>query len=107
MAQKPNVVDVGNEQQVVTRKRKGEIRRERELNEIKELLAKPYGRGFLYRLLDKCGVYRPTDFRSELDLAMQAAQRDVGLWIITEIEQADGEGFIRLIREKQQRENEG
>jgi hypothetical protein len=98
------LVDVGDEQQVGVRKRKVQIRRERELVEVRNLLSTVPGRGFLYRLLDQCGVFHPSSYYSEIDLSRQAGMRDTGLWVIGEIEAADKDGFIKIIREKQKRE---
>jgi hypothetical protein len=107
VAQKDNPVDVGDEPQVRTRKKKVDIRRERELHDIRENLKTTSGRGFLWRLLSECGIFQSTSYADETPMAIKSGRRDIGIWMLSEIEQADKDGFIKLIRENQQRDING
>ena len=92
-------IDVGDAPQVKKRRTKAKIKRDNELEEIKQLLAIPFGRRFLWRLLGECGVWHTMSQHTELRMAIQSGRRDIGLWLIKEIDEADKNGYMKLIQE--------
>jgi len=96
--------DVGDERQVKSSKQKHKLRRENELEEIRQILGVPWGRGFLNRILDHCHIFHSISGRDPMDMSRMSGGRDEGLWILEEIYQADPNGYMKLIQEKRKRD---
>jgi len=92
-------LDVGDEKQVKQSKKKFELVRDRELEEIRRILKEEWGRGFLHRILGECHTYRSTSNSDAHTMAVLSGQRDIGLWLLSEIEQADPNGYVKLLQE--------
>ena len=93
------VQDVGDVSQVKKRRTKAKIRRDREKEEIKQILATPFGRRFLWRVLRECGLWKTFSYDGAHDMAIKSGRRDIGLWLIKEIDEADKNGYMKLIQE--------
>lgn len=91
--------DVGDAKKVKKRKKKHQLVRERELEEIKQLLSTSYGRRFLWRVLTQCGMFKTLSVHTEHEMSIQSGKRDMGLWLVNEINDADKNGYIKLIQE--------
>jgi hypothetical protein len=104
MAKEKVPTDVGDEKQIKKKKVKYNLVRENQLEEIRELLKTPYGRGFIWRIISHCNVFHSISRHDALAMAAASGGRDVGLWILKEVEQADVNGFMKLFREDQKRE---
>ena len=98
-------VNVGDEKQVKQYKKKYQLNREREREEIRELIRSSFGRRFLWRILTQCKIFSTTSHHNPHLMAVASGSRDVGLWLLKEINEADGEGYIKLVRENQKEEN--
>jgi hypothetical protein len=97
-------VDVGDERQYKERKTKAQIAAEKELAELREVLATPGGRYFVWRLLTKCGIYASTPIDDALRLAAAAAKANLGKWLMGEIFSASPESYAVMQTEAQERE---
>jgi len=91
--------DVGDAKQVKHRRTKVKIRRDNELEEVRQLLRTPYGRKFLWRVISECGVFKTLSYDEELGMAIKSGRRDIGLWLLREIDEADKNGYLKLIQE--------
>src|SRR3990167_2755508 len=92
-------IDVGEKEQVKTRKKKYKLVRENELEGIKQILGTPLGRRFLWRVLARCHMFHSISYPQAVNMAIKSGERDIGLWLINEINAADKNGYIRLITE--------
>lgn len=66
--------------------RTAKIRAEQWAADLKSLMAEPYGRRIVWRLLEEAGVYRETFSESHAVMALNAGQRRQGLFMVLEIE---------------------
>lgn len=76
-------------------------RREREVNDLKWLMAHPQGRRIVARLLDQAGVSRTSFNHSGSVMAFNEGRRDMGLFIQAEVLEAAPEGYFKLLKEYQ------
>lgn len=90
--------DSGDEAQVKGRKTKAQLRREREIEELRAILATHGGRAFIWRLLAQCGVYRQS-FTGNSTTFFNEGKRDIGVWLIGELEACDPKAYAKLILE--------
>lgn len=94
--------DVGEEVQVTTRKVSSKKKREVELIELKEMLSTYAGRAFMWRLLSQCGVYR-TSFTGNSTTFFNEGKRQIGLWALDEVMEADKQAFYAMQSEAVER----
>ena len=86
MSRRRNAADEG---QIQDQSQKDKFRREREANDMRALLATTEGRRFLWRLMEKCGVYRES-FTGSSETFFLEGKRSIGLFVIAEIIDAQG-----------------
>lgn len=73
------------------------------LRDINAIVSTPEGARFIWRLLEKAGIYR-TSFSSDvLVMAAQEGQRNIGLWVLSDILQACPEKYINLLKSSKAR----
>lgn len=72
--------------------------------EVHMLLSTYEGRHLLWRILEKCGIYR-TSFTGDAQLtAFREGERNIGLWVLTEIVFTNGpDTFSIMSREAEER----
>ena len=100
--------DAGDTEAVAERERRLAIEREREIEELRGLLATYGGRRFVWRLMEQCGFHRlsyagmnhaETDFRE--------GRRSIGNWLFSEVFTADEEAYTIMRREAAARATAG
>lgn len=72
--------------------------RERELNEMRVILASPEGRRFLWRLMGRCRVFNSI-YEQSSRIYFNSGQQDIGFYLLAEIDQADPEMFLKMRHE--------
>lgn len=76
-------------------------KRDRELNDIKVMLATPEGRRFIWRVLSEGKIfvdgYIPDD--KGYGTTYNTGRRSVGLWALAEVMEAKPEAFMQMQRE--------
>lgn len=87
------------QQQVHERRLLEELDRDGELGQLRELLTHESLRDFLWRVLGKCHIYESTYQRNFGDMALMEGKRQVGLWLLSEICEADPQAEI-LMKQK-------
>lgn len=93
----PEAVDFEGAQQQVQEKRLLEqLDRDGELGQLRELLTHESLRDFLWRVLGKCHIYESTYQRNFGDMALLEGKRQVGLWLLSEICEADPQAEIQM-----------
>ena len=91
--------DPGDEAQVKVRKRKAQTQREGEINDWKSLMDTQFGRRAMTLLLTQCGVYRSSFATNALEMAKSEGQRNMGLWLMSELEGASPSDFLLMLNE--------
>lgn len=76
-----------------------ELDRDGQLAQLRELLARESVRDLLWRILGRCGVYSTVYQRNFGDMALLEGKRQIGLWLLSEICEADSEAEM-LMRKK-------
>ena len=77
-----------------------ELRR-KEVEDIKWLMAHPQGRRIVCRLLEEAGVNRTSFNHSGSLMAFNEGKRHLGLFLTAEVLQAAPEGYFKLLKEFQ------
>lgn len=72
--------------------------RELELNDFKVVLGTEPGRRVVWRLLERCGIYR-SSFTGNSQTFMLEGERNIGLFLLSEIEEADQDAMFRMMKE--------
>lgn len=85
-------------------KTKADRKRDREHNQLVEVLATPHGRAVVWRFLEFCNPYAANDKGTEYQRGVQEGQRRIGLRIITLIESADRLGYAKMIEDDANRQ---
>ena len=76
-------------------------KRRKELEDIKWLMAHPQGRRVVTRLLEEAGVNRTSFNHSGSVMAFSEGKRHIGLFLTGELLQAAPEGYFKLLKEYQ------
>ena len=96
--------DVGDVAQVKKGMSKQKLKRLNELEEIKQLLSTSFGKGFLWRVLSECYLFKSISHQDVTRMNQLSGRRDFGLWLINEINAADPNGYMKLIQEDAKRD---
>ena len=75
--------------------------RKLEVADLKWLAGNVQGRRFIWRLLDRAGIYRSSFNHSGSLMAFSEGKRDMGLFLLAEVSEASPNGFLKLIAENQ------
>ena len=94
------------EQRRQSRRDEEALEREIELKQLAQILADEGCRDFLWRLLSRCHVFQTSYDRNFGDMARKEGERDVGLWLLNEITEADGAAFVTMMQKAQLRAHE-
>jgi hypothetical protein len=75
-----------------------EIRR-KELEDLRWLVAHPQGRRIAARILERAGVHRTSFNHSGSVMAFNEGQRNIGLFVQSELLEAAPEGYFKILKE--------
>lgn len=75
--------------------------RKLEVADLKWLAGNVQGRRFIWRLLDRAGIYRTSFNHSGSLMSFNEGKRDMGLFLLAEVSEASPNGFLKLIAENQ------
>jgi hypothetical protein len=84
--------------------KKFKLDREKEVEELKRLLSFPANRYFFWRLLGYCNYFSSVSRDNPHDMAIASGRRDVGVWLMKELFEADPKAFTLMQREATERE---
>lgn len=98
MNEKVKSYNAADEENVRTRKRKDESIRDRELADLKLVMDSLEGRRFVWRLLDKAGVFR-TSFTGNSTTFFNEGMRNMGLVVLADVHEACAEQYIQMMTE--------
>lgn len=86
----PDAIDLDETQIQVQKNRLLEqMDRDGEIAQLKALLQDEPMRDFLWRILAKCHIYESTYQRNFGDMALMEGQRQIGLWLLSLVCEAD------------------
>lgn len=74
--------------------------RRKEVEDIKWLMAHKAGRRFMWRVLEKAGVYRSSFNNSGSITAFNEGQRNIGLMLVAEIQDVTPDQYLAMIKER-------
>jgi|TARA_R100000501_G_C2579957_1_gene83577 hypothetical protein len=97
--------DVGDPKQFLSKEQKIKLRRERDLDDMNQVMKTSYGKGFIWRILEKCHMFHTTSHHEPTRMAVMSGERDIGLWLLDELREADPNAYIKLYQEKQKRDD--
>ena len=90
--------DADDEGQVEAARRKADRNRERELADLRAVLATIEGRRLVWRYLTRCGVFKTSMTGSSQTFFLEG-QRNVGLWLLADINAADPAAYVQMLAE--------
>lgn len=71
-----------------------------EIADISVIMSTKGGRKFVNRILDQCGVFSDIFNSDTHEHAKNAGRRQVGLWLMSEIQEASPGEYVTLMRER-------
>lgn len=90
--------NAADEESVKTRKRKDEQVRDREMHDMRTVMSSAEGRRFIWRLLEKAGVFR-TSFTGNSTTFFNEGMRNMGLVVLADVHEACAEQYIVMMNE--------
>lgn len=96
--------NVGEEDLVVDKQKQYELLQEQEEEELLALINSPGGRWFIWRILEQCEIFSHTSSFDPHRMMAAAGKRDIGLWLIKQINSVDSSGYMKLVNESKKRE---
>jgi hypothetical protein len=73
--------------------------RDREIGDIRKILALPEGRRFMWRIMEFAGPTRLSFSQNDRTTAFNEGRREVGLFLLKDIMEVKPEAFIQMQRE--------
>jgi hypothetical protein len=92
-----NVFELEAQNKKLTAEQKKE--RQKDIDDIRKVLKTPEGRRLFWRLLSKCGIFRNSFNLNSNQTAFCEGQRNIGLELLNEINEADITAFSRMQNE--------
>jgi hypothetical protein len=97
--------DAGDETQVEAAWLKADRVRDHELGDLRSVLATAEGRRLVWRYLTRCGVFKTSMTGSSQTFFLEG-QRNVGLWLLADINAADPGAYVTMLAESRETESE-
>jgi hypothetical protein len=98
---KPLVKNAADEEQVREAKGKAKLGRDRELDDVREILSSPAGRRFYWRYLEECKLYKQCADHSGSWTYFNEGQRNIGLKLLSDLNEACPEAYLVMLKEKE------
>lgn len=90
--------NAGDEDDVRVREKADKDARNQELDDVRQIVGTKAGQRFVNRMLAQCGVYRISYTGNAEQAVFAEGQRNIGLMLLADLEEADPDAFPRLIR---------
>lgn len=92
-----SLVDNSADAQQVKKARKAEKgQREQQIREMQQVLATPQGKRVLWRLLERCGVYKTSISTDPYATYYNEGERNIGLYVMAEINEANPQALLDM-----------
>lgn len=92
-------MDTGDVKQVHKKKNKRKIKRDQEIEDLRQVLEMAGGRNFIWRLLQQCGVYHTSFTGEALETSFNEGKRQMGLWTLDELFEASPHTYALMQKE--------
>lgn len=99
----PLVKNAADESQVKGAEQKMKSARERELADMRFILSTAQGRRVIWRYLEACGVFQISFNHSGAITSFNEGMRNIGLKLLTDINDAAPEAYVTMLKEKETR----
>lgn len=86
--------------------RKAKLKEERAKEELRTILEDDKVRYWIWQILTQCGVFHTLSAADTHQMAIRSGRRDIGLWILEQVFEADKAAFHKMQIEAEDRENE-
>ncbi len=73
--------------------------RQAELEDLRKVMSTRYGRKWVYRLIERAGIHRTTFRESPTESAFLEGQRDFGIFVEAEINEACPSHYLTMLKE--------
>jgi len=90
--------NASDEKSVKRAKQKDKNIRDTEIEDIRLLLSKQWGRRLVWRILEQTGQFR-TSFTGNSTTFFNEGARNIGLWLVDEVLSADADQYLSMIKE--------
>ena len=97
------VIDTSDTKQVRTRRTKAQLKKEKEVAELHDVLSTYSGRACFWRLLEDCGVFKPLYNQDQTRFFMNEGNREIGLRILDLMFESDTHAYDKMRLEAQKR----
>lgn len=101
MSEKDKTFNAADESQVKDRRRKDERLRDIELADVKKLMSQREGRRFVWRMLDRAGVFR-TSFTGNSTTFFNEGMRNIGLIVLADVMAACADQYVVMMNESKE-----
>lgn len=88
----PDISDTNDEQLEA-------LKRKREVEDLKWLVAHAQGRRIAWRLLEEAGVYRTSFNTNSMTMALNEGKRHLGLFLLAELTEAAPDAYLKMMQE--------
>lgn len=95
--------NTADENQIKRDTEKARFTREREVNDLRKILAIPEGRRFIWRYIGISGVFK-LSFTGNSETFFNEGQRNVGLKLIADVMEANPESYLQMTKEAEEEE---
>lgn len=102
-ARKPVPFNAADKESVAQQDRDARRKREGELADLRAALADPVASRVLWRVLERCHVYQTSFTGHGSRDSFLEGERNIGLWLISEMNEADPTGYANLIAKEKSR----
>lgn len=99
MSDKPLTQNAADEQQVEKAGKREQSVRDRELNDVRIVLSTPAGRRFVWRYLERCGLFRTSFTGNEGSTFFNEGERNIGIKLLADVNEADPERYLLMMKE--------
>lgn len=91
-------LDYSDEEQVAKGKKKFQIRRQQEQEDIRQVLSTPAGQALIWRIMDQSKMLAPNMFTGNSTTFYNLGSRDLGLWLYNEIMEAAPNAMLKMMQ---------
>lgn len=99
MTTRARVANAADPEQVRDAGRRESLEEKQRKADLAALMQLPAGRRFLYWLLETCGLYRTSFNTDPLRMALREGERNIGLRLMTALEDADPRHYLTILTE--------
>lgn len=100
----PNKHDSNNPEHVKRAEEKYKLETDAEIKDVKAIMATGEGRRFMWRLLEKTGLYK-TSFTGNSTTFFNEGQRNIGLWLISQVNEHCLDEYAQMVEENREDAN--